>query len=86
LRARFFRLYAGFGATVAALRKQARKRGEQIAQSAFFLGIVWLAVPSPGVDFAMVSQRSFGEGRNAGLTTGCRPTVSAQKRRSARRS
>ncbi len=36
-------------------------------QFIFFAGIVWLAVLSPGADFAMVSQLSFNAGRKAGL-------------------
>jgi threonine/homoserine/homoserine lactone efflux protein len=36
-------------------------------QFIFFVGVVWLAVLSPGADFAMVSQLSFSEGRKAGL-------------------
>jgi threonine/homoserine/homoserine lactone efflux protein len=36
-------------------------------QFIFFVGIVWLAVLSPGPDFAMVSQLSFSQGRKAGL-------------------
>ncbi len=36
-------------------------------QFLIILGIVWLAVVSPGADFAMVSRASFIEGRTAGL-------------------
>lgn len=36
-------------------------------QLLIILGIVWLAVISPGADFAMVSRVSFIEGRTAGL-------------------
>lgn len=35
------------------------------------LGIVWLAVISPGADFAMVSRTSFIDGRRAGVLAAC---------------
>lgn len=38
-----------------------------VEQFLFVSGIIWLAVISPGADFAMVSRLSFMEGRRAGV-------------------